>query len=556
MKFTSVAAFVLLSVVLVGSGSDGLAQAGGGYAELVSLFEEFRGFSQDDDRGDLSGYAAAMETKFRDLQDFQRRLAAIDIGDWPVSEQVDHHLVRAEMNGLEFQLRVLRPWERDPAFYGGGRGGLGRLPRLPLAGDRIAELQSRLRTVPDHYEQAKRNLGGGDLSRIPGDLAILALHDLQRDDDPLAEFIGELAEHHPDLVGDAERARAAIDGYTRWLEENLDNMTASAGVGIENYNWMMKNVYLFPYTWEEIRTIVELEDNRVVTFRKLEENRNRDLPPLTPVASAEEYRRSVLESVERVMDFIRDEEIFTVQDYLVVDAYLEGRLRATGRPWPETHDYFFNFSHRESLMEETHEMVGHHFDLLRARQDDRPIRGAREHEGPYDMAVARLEGLAFAFEELLMHAGYLDERPRRAREIVYEQAAFRTVRALADLHMHSGEWSLTEAMEFAVANAPHGELLDNSPHLWREMQTTLIHVGWHAQMVVGKAHFMKLFRDRAQQLGDEFALREFMDEFYAAGVIPLSLIRWEMTGYDDEIRQLLSEPTARAGARPQQPTQQ
>ncbi len=44
-------------------------------------------------------------------------------------------------------------------------------------------------------------------------------------------------------------------------------------------------------------------------------------------------------------------------------------------------------------------------------------------------------------------------------------------------------------------------------------------------MVVGKVQFMKLFRDRANQLGDEFVLKEFMDEFYASGSIPMSLIR-------------------------------
>ena len=238
------------------------------------------------------------------------------------------------------------------------------------------------------------------------------------------------------------------------------------------------------------------------------------------------------------MNFIREEEIFTIPDYLTADAYQADRLRSTSRPWPEKHDYFFNFSHRESLMEETHEMVGHNFDVQRQRHDDRPIRGNREHEGPYNMAVGRLEGLAFAFEELFMHAGYLDGLSNRAREVTYEQAAFRTVRGLADVYMHSGDWSLTEAMEYAVANAPHGELLDDSPHLWHEMQTTLLMTGWHSQMIVGKIHFMKLLRDRAQQLGDKFVLRDFMDEFYAAGVIPTSLIRWEMTGYDDEIKKL------------------
>ena len=30
---------------------------------------------------------------------------------------MDYQLVRAEMNGLDFDIRVLQPWARDPAFY-------------------------------------------------------------------------------------------------------------------------------------------------------------------------------------------------------------------------------------------------------------------------------------------------------------------------------------------------------------------------------------------------------------------------------------------------------
>ncbi len=55
---------------------------------------------------------------------------------------------------------------------------------------------------------------------------------------------------------------------------------------------------------------------------------------------------------------------------------------------------------------------------------------------------------------------------------------------------------------------------------------------------------MKLFRERAMQLGDDFVLRDFIDEFLAGSIIPISLSRWEMTGYDDEIRFLLGEDEA------------
>ena len=57
-------------------------------------------------------------------------------------------------------------------------------------------------------------------------------------------------------------------------------------------------------------------------------------------------------------------------------------------------------------------------------------------------------------------------------------------------------------------------------------------------MVVGKIKFMKLFRDRAQQMRENFNLKEFMDETFAAGSISWSLIRWEMIGLDDEVKNL------------------
>jgi len=242
----------------------------------------------------------------------------------------------------------------------------------------------------------------------------------------------------------------------------------------------------------------------------------------------------VREAVDDLMAFLAKEAIFSTPDYLTPDGYF-GSWHGFEKPWPDHHDYFFNFSHREPRMEEAHEMVGHHFDQLRGENNTHPIRKGWR---PYKISTARTEGFAFALEELLMHAGYLDSRTPRAREIAYEQAAFRTVRAISDIYMHDNQWTLQDAMEYCVANAPHGDLLDDSPHLWFEMATTLRGVGHHMLMVVGKVQFMKLMRDVAQQQGDEFVLQMFMDEFFESGLIPMSLIRWEMTGLDDEVSKL------------------
>jgi hypothetical protein len=510
----------------------------GEYEDLVSLFKEFRDFHKPKITNGVPDYSAvAIEEQRRGLKRFQERLAAMDISAWPASQQVDYHLVRAEMNGMDFYHRVLRPWSRDPCFYLPSQGGAGpvirinlRIPdSLPLPEDKTDEFRKQLKAIPEIYEQAKKNLTEG-----AKDFAILAIWSAKEESTEYHKLADWLTKYHPDLATEATRAQKAVENYGLWIEENIDRMTAKAGVGKENYNWWLKNVHLFPYTWEDCLDIVEREDNRVITFLKLEENRNRKLPPIKPVSSQEEYRESVKESLDHVMQFLIEGEIFTVQDYLTTDDYF-GSWHGFDNPWPDHHDYFFNFSHRESLPEETHECVGHHFDDLRHQHDERPIRGTQRL---YEIDWIRSEGFAFGLEELLMHAGYLDFRPRRGREVVYEQAAFRTCRALADLRMHSHEYTLEEAMAFAVKCAPHGELLEGSPHLNYEMQTTLRYVGWHMGMVVGKVQFMKLFRDRAKQLGDEFNLRQFMDEYLAAGMIPMSLIRWEMTGLEDEIKEL------------------
>jgi hypothetical protein len=44
--------------------------------------------------------------------------------------------------------------------------------------------------------------------------------------------------------------------------------------------------------------------------------------------------------------------------------------------------------------------------------------------------------------------------------------------------------------------------------------------------------------ERARQLGDGFTLRRVMDEINAAGMIPVSLIYWEVTGDDRMMREL------------------
>jgi hypothetical protein len=91
---------------------------GAGHADLVALFTGWRAFQKPKLVDGVPDYTApAMAAQQRELAGYQRRLAGIDASGWPVSQQVDWHIVRAEMNGLDFDHRVLRPWATNPAFY-------------------------------------------------------------------------------------------------------------------------------------------------------------------------------------------------------------------------------------------------------------------------------------------------------------------------------------------------------------------------------------------------------------------------------------------------------
>jgi uncharacterized protein (DUF885 family) len=56
--------------------------------------------------------------------------------------------------------------------------------------------------------------------------------------------------------------------------------------------------------------------------------------------------------------------------------------------------------------------------------------------------------------------------------------------------------------------------------------------------MTGMVQMQELLADRKRQLGKEFDLREFHDTLMRSGRLPLSLLRWEMTGLDDEVGQL------------------
>jgi hypothetical protein len=502
------------------------------YGDLVSLFADWRAFQKPKLVDGVPDYTApAMAAQHRELARYQQRLAAIDPAGWSVNQQVDWHLVRAEMNGLDFDHRVLRPWAANPAFYvtvfaeqsdqpaREGPLAYGAVElwsyAFPLAPDRAGQMAAGLRAIPPLLRQAQKNLVGN-----AKDLWVFGASSLKQQSADLAALAGRVGDGAGSLRTDISRARGATDAFAAWLDAQARSKTASSGVGVENYNWYLKHVQLVPYTWQDEVTIMQRELARSHAFLALEEQRNARLPAQVPIASEEEHARRFDAAVSEYMAFLKDHDILTIRDYL--DPALRAR---TGRFTPGAREFFSEVDYRDPEVMRTH---GYHwFDLARIAHDPHPSPMRR---GPllYNIFDTRTEGHATGWEEMMLQAGMFDARPR-ARELIYVLLAERAARALGDLWMHSNELTLEQAAQFASANTPRGWLRLDANTVRAEQHLYLQQPAYGTSYITGKIQVEALLSARKQQLGDRFSMKRFMDDFDAAGLIPVSLLRWELT---------------------------
>jgi len=512
--------------------------AGQSYEDLLSFWREFREFQKPKVTAGVPDYtAAAMAAQKSRLKEFQDRLAAFDPMTWPVARRVDYEVIRAEINGLEFDHRVLRPWSRIPVFYaviqtsehdvplreGPEIHGVLNLWQLtfPLDEKSHALVREKLSAIPAILAQAKTNL-----VEDTADLWLLGIRQKGRESAALESLGKRMSAMHPDLVPLAEQARAAVDEFRGWLEERHKSMKGPSGIGIADFDWYQKNVHLVPYTWADQLRIAERELERSLAYLELEKRRNASLPPLRAAADLDELQRRQKEAVAYYFDFLRKREIFTVPEYMS----LSDEVRSFAPP--DRRDYFTQITYRDPLPLLCHSV--HWLEKQREKRNTDPLRGTPLL---YNIWDSRAEGFATAFEEMMLGAGMFDRNPR-VRELVLNLLAFRAIRAIADLKLHSREWTVEEAIQYAVKTTPYGWVLPDGATIWGDMSIYLSQPGYGTSYVVGKVQVEKLLADYSRMKGYDAGLRTFLDEFFAKGLIPQSLIRWEMTGLDDEMKRL------------------
>jgi hypothetical protein len=521
-----------------------------GYPELVKLFADWRAFEKPVMHGAVPDYSArAMAEKAAALPRLRKRLDAIDTSGWPIEQVNDAKLVKAEMNGFDFNLRVLRPWARDPAFYVSVwparsdcplREGPLAYPAIelynytfPLSPESRRELTERMGAIPALLAEARKNLKDSNAR----DLWVYGEQELRNQSETLASLeAGTLTvstlegSQHADLSGASPElntalanARKATDDFIAWLEQLAPSKTGPSGIGKENYTWYEQNVHLIPFTWDEQVVLLRRELERAQAALRLEEHNNRNLPQLEPAADAAAFDKLTHARLEKFVDFLIKQEIIPDKPY--IKAALEPQL---GHYIPEDQRIFFTrVTHREPMLLLSHDY--HWIDLARMRDEPNPspVRRLAPLSNIWD---TRAEGFATAFEEIVMHAGLYDDNPR-AKELVWIMLANRAARGLAALYVQANEMTLEQASQFHSAWTPRGWAVAKDKLTGFEQLLYLRQPGYGASYVTGKILVDRLITEYSHQqelAGKPFVLREFMDRFNNEGMIPVPLMEAEM----------------------------
>ena len=523
-------------IVLFSAISACFAQSRSDYDDLVALNQRVLDSEIPEVVDGVPDYSEiAVRAKADELKAIKRELSDIDPSEWSVSEKTDYLLVWTKLNKTAFKHNATQPWIHDPLFY------IDQIKKIPYTDTpstdtKRAELSAALDSVPRALDSAKKNL-----THPVSTLSKLALFYLDNFDgvafkEPVRDvppegvvgwfedlcsrlkMIGE-----DELTAQCAAAAESVVEYRDWLESEIPDMKKTGAIGIENFDWYLKHVRLLPYSREYLKDFGEREFHRYRFLYLVEKNANASLPKLKLTQSAKEHNDRTKAAEEKTRKLVKDQFLFSIPDYasgsFETDVFWSERAKTDRHFWEE-------IQFRNTLNNHIHaSFPGHRFDHMLRKDLKNPIRRSHRESG-------RSEGWATYLEELFIQAGIADDSPR-VNELFYAALIKRGSR-FSEIDMHAGNLSFDGVIDYMIDWVPFMEhkigRFDVAAYVRRPSVGTMY--------LVGKMQIEKIASERAHQLGDEFKLGKFHDELLTHGMIPLSLIRWEMTGYDDEVREL------------------
>ena len=547
--------------------------------ELIELAAEFREFRSPLFRPrtwspthrveGIPDYAAVKREQIDGLKRFRERLDAMQPRGWLVHDQVDYLLLRSEMDDVYFEQHVLREVEINPAWYiEQAIDGVAReIPDVIPYSEKTAKaiIAAFERTGPIVQQGIKNII----LSDASPELAAIGIRHVASIREKYEAGAKLFEPHFPaSLRGNLRRSAAAaareLEDYGEWIERNKDRMQGQANVGQENMLWFFNRVNFAPWNREELLSLAEHEKNRFLMSIEIEETKNMGLKELT-MPTTQEWIEWFRLTYLQTKYWLKDNDIISFPDY-VGESYLEegvwqepfdgignnpGMLGMSRNEKPENtkrsfvvpEDHWYANTYWEGTMRldpitdyQHSDWPGHFFEGQVTQRHPCPIRAVHRDTG-------FSQGWAYYWEEFFMDMGYSFLRGPRTRELTYNFLLLRAVRIPMDILLSEGELSVDAAVKYQIDRVPTME-----DHISRAEVD--MYVRWPYQAtsyLVGKKQIEQILGETILENDFSVNWRKFHDSLLQYGQIAPALIRWELTGKDDQVQRFWDDPETPGG---------
>jgi uncharacterized protein (DUF885 family) len=562
---------VISCAVMFGSFSSATAQEPKTPADLHKLAEDY--YTWRNQNYPVASSDAGLHTWDNKLTDYalsailMRRLQVKEVlgkvrgmqtAKWSKDDRIDWLLFRSQLDGIEFFNRVIDFEASDPQTYVNecSNGIFSLLKKdYDTPRNRALAATARLKQMPFVIEQGK-----GNLSK-PGQLyAKLAIDSARSIDSLFNDSLMTLAKdlspaERSELVKARDAALVSIHGFADWLEKRLPGMVPFKPMGEENYNYLLKNIYLLPMDAKQVDMLGQAELSR---YRALESwLPDPSLADPNPARSAnvpkdqEAFLKAYESRETEMINFLNTNHLVTLPPYL-------GRFEIRQLPEafkPTSPGGFMNppgvYDKDDSgfYFIPTYNAQSKNFYIRAAIEDPRPILGHEGIPGHFlQLSIANhlkneirrqhgdgvfIEGWALYGEEMLMRTGLYPNNSAGAAQIL-RLSRYRAARIGVDVNLHTGRWTFDQAVNyFMEAGGLDRESATGEAAGAAASPTQKI------TYMVGKWQIMRLLGKYRDKQGTNFRLGQFHDDLIKNGSLPLSVVEWILLDDSSSLDQAL-----------------
>ncbi len=502
--------------------------------------------------------SGSVDQMIKKLNEFEKQLYKYKSAGVSLHDQVNYKLLKSNVDIALMDLKRVQWHKKSPQLYAdeavNGIYYLILSNHAPLS-ERAVSIINRMKALPAYLATAKKNIKKP--SRVHVDAATGTLESgIQFYKDVAAELSNKFPERADELARVSNHAREAMNDFMVFLGGITPGPQGCFAIGKENFDYMLTNQYFLDYDSDSLLKLGESlfvqADRAYLEYEEYVENNHQNGSDSVFIP-AHFTRQDILDyygwEINQLKIYVQAYDLISIPENIapitVAEVPTFMRSLVTGiayqpaapfdsvqqglfyvRPIPKDLDraqlearyrYVQRRGFKGYVVHEAY--PGHHLQMQIAGMNPDPVR-------KWQRNFLMIEGWALYCEELMYSAGlYGEEDPAKWLDIL-DGIRFRAARIIADVKLHTGQFTYDECVRWMSEALGVGTELDMD-YIRTEVRRYTTTPTNQMAYLIGKMEIMKLLRTAQQREGADFNIKDFHDALLAEGSIPPTLM-WEI----------------------------